>query len=200
MRDVGYLVRGKHEGKDTVGIRLSWEKRYITLGPNATLVGLAFRLDRSREHPRARRGPRHHRGARAGRSSRRRDRPPPSAVGRRLPERPQLGPRRLHPDRLGDRRREDGWPGLAHVDGMPGRWPLHLAAVLVGRRCQVGPAQLHRLRTHPQAVRSAHRQDGGPGGAARAHGGERLRHRSRPCRDRRHGRDAARSLRCSRRS
>ncbi len=44
MRDVGYLVRGKHEGKDTVGIRLSWEKRYITLGPNATLIGLAFRL------------------------------------------------------------------------------------------------------------------------------------------------------------
>ena len=44
MRDVGYLVRGKHEGKDVVGIRLSWEKRYITLGPQATLVGLAFRL------------------------------------------------------------------------------------------------------------------------------------------------------------
>jgi acyl-CoA dehydrogenase len=44
MRDVGYLVRGMHEGKDVVGIRLSWEKRYITLGPNATLVGLAFRL------------------------------------------------------------------------------------------------------------------------------------------------------------
>jgi acyl-CoA dehydrogenase len=44
MRDVGYLVRGKHEGKDVVGVRLSWEKRYITLGPQATLVGLAFRL------------------------------------------------------------------------------------------------------------------------------------------------------------
>ncbi len=44
MRDVGYVTRGKHEGKDVVGIRLSWEKRYITLGPQATLVGLAFRL------------------------------------------------------------------------------------------------------------------------------------------------------------
>ena len=49
MRDVGYLVRGQHEGKEVVGIRLSWEKRYITLGPNATLVGLAFRLI-DREH------------------------------------------------------------------------------------------------------------------------------------------------------
>jgi len=44
MRDVGYVTRGRHEGKDVVGIRLSWEKRYITLGPNATLIGLAFRL------------------------------------------------------------------------------------------------------------------------------------------------------------
>ncbi|HKD57718.1 MAG TPA: acyl-CoA dehydrogenase [Hyphomicrobiaceae bacterium] len=44
MRDVGYVTRGRHEGKEVIGIRLSWEKRYITLGPNATLVGLAFRL------------------------------------------------------------------------------------------------------------------------------------------------------------
>ncbi|MGQ0673924.1 MAG: acyl-CoA dehydrogenase [Hyphomicrobium sp.] len=44
MRDIGTVVRGKHEGKETVGIRLSWDKRYITLGPEATLVGLAFRL------------------------------------------------------------------------------------------------------------------------------------------------------------
>ncbi len=44
MRDIGTVVRGVHAGKETVGIRLSWDKRYITLGPEATLVGLAFRL------------------------------------------------------------------------------------------------------------------------------------------------------------
>ncbi|HEX5957236.1 MAG TPA: acyl-CoA dehydrogenase [Hyphomicrobiaceae bacterium] len=44
MRDVGYVTRGVHDGKETIGIRLSWEKRYITLGPDATLVGLAFRV------------------------------------------------------------------------------------------------------------------------------------------------------------
>jgi acyl-CoA dehydrogenase len=44
MRDIGTVARGRHEGKETVGIRLSWDKRYITLGPKATLVGLAFRL------------------------------------------------------------------------------------------------------------------------------------------------------------
>jgi len=44
MRDVGIVVRGLHDGRDVVGIRVSWDKRYITLAPEATLVGLAFRL------------------------------------------------------------------------------------------------------------------------------------------------------------
>ena len=44
MRDIGTVVRGVHEGKEVLGIRLSWDKRYITLGPVATLVGLAFHL------------------------------------------------------------------------------------------------------------------------------------------------------------
>ncbi|HML29751.1 MAG TPA: acyl-CoA dehydrogenase [Hyphomicrobium sp.] len=44
MRDVGYVTRSSFRGEETLGIRLSWEKRYITLGPKATLVGLAFRL------------------------------------------------------------------------------------------------------------------------------------------------------------
>ncbi|MFN3868323.1 MAG: acyl-CoA dehydrogenase [Hyphomicrobiaceae bacterium] len=44
MRDIGYVARGMHQGRETLGIRLSWDKRYITLGPEATLVGLAFRL------------------------------------------------------------------------------------------------------------------------------------------------------------
>ncbi len=44
MRDIGTVMRGTHDGKETLGIRLSWDKRYITLGPKATLVGLAFRL------------------------------------------------------------------------------------------------------------------------------------------------------------
>jgi acyl-CoA dehydrogenase len=44
MRDIGTVVRSQWNGKETLGIRLSWEKRYITLGPKATLVGLAFHL------------------------------------------------------------------------------------------------------------------------------------------------------------
>jgi acyl-CoA dehydrogenase len=44
MRDIGRVERAEFEGRDVIGIRLNWEKRYITLGPKATLVGLAFRL------------------------------------------------------------------------------------------------------------------------------------------------------------
>jgi acyl-CoA dehydrogenase len=43
--DTGIVCRGEFEGrKDVLGIRLNWEKRYITLGPVATVLGLAFKL------------------------------------------------------------------------------------------------------------------------------------------------------------
>lgn len=42
--DTGIVCRGIFDGKEGIGIRLNWEKRYITLGPVATLIGLAFRL------------------------------------------------------------------------------------------------------------------------------------------------------------
>ena len=44
MRDVGTVTRGLHDGRQVTGIRVSWDKRYITLAPEATLLGLAFRL------------------------------------------------------------------------------------------------------------------------------------------------------------
>ncbi len=42
--DFGVVCRGTWEGAEVLGMRLTWEKRYITLGPVATLLGLAFRL------------------------------------------------------------------------------------------------------------------------------------------------------------
>jgi len=44
MNDTGVICRGKWNGEDTLGIRLNWDKRYITLAPVATLLGLAFKL------------------------------------------------------------------------------------------------------------------------------------------------------------
>ncbi|MGB5210556.1 MAG: acyl-CoA dehydrogenase [Gammaproteobacteria bacterium] len=42
--DSGVVCRGVFEGKEVLGMRLNFEKRYITLAPVATVVGLAFRL------------------------------------------------------------------------------------------------------------------------------------------------------------
>ncbi|MBT8080634.1 MAG: acyl-CoA dehydrogenase [Gammaproteobacteria bacterium] len=42
--DNGVVCKGEWEGKEIVGIRLNWEKRYITLAPVATVLGLAFKL------------------------------------------------------------------------------------------------------------------------------------------------------------
>jgi acyl-CoA dehydrogenase len=44
MIDSGVVCRGTYDGKDVLGIRLNWHKRYITLGPIATVLGLAFKL------------------------------------------------------------------------------------------------------------------------------------------------------------
>ncbi len=42
--DSGVVCKGEWEGKEVIGMRLNFDKRYITLAPVATLVGLAFRL------------------------------------------------------------------------------------------------------------------------------------------------------------
>jgi len=42
--DNGVVCMAEFEGQQVLGIRLNWDKRYITLGPVATVLGLAFRL------------------------------------------------------------------------------------------------------------------------------------------------------------
>lgn len=43
-RSIGVVGKGMWQGKKVVGIRLTFDKRYITLAPVATVIGLAFRL------------------------------------------------------------------------------------------------------------------------------------------------------------
>jgi acyl-CoA dehydrogenase len=43
MPDKGIVCMGEHNGEQVLGIRVTWDKRYITLAPVATLVGLAFK-------------------------------------------------------------------------------------------------------------------------------------------------------------
>ncbi|MFT6901950.1 MAG: acyl-CoA dehydrogenase [Colwellia sp.] len=42
--DEGIVCHGEFEGKEVLGMRLTWDKRYITLAPIATVLGLAFKL------------------------------------------------------------------------------------------------------------------------------------------------------------
>jgi acyl-CoA dehydrogenase len=44
LPDTGIVCRGMYQGKEIVGLKLNFTKRYITLAPIATVVGLAFRL------------------------------------------------------------------------------------------------------------------------------------------------------------
>lgn len=43
--DTGVVCKGEWNGKKITGIRLNWDKRYITLAPVATVLGLAFKLN-----------------------------------------------------------------------------------------------------------------------------------------------------------
>jgi acyl-CoA dehydrogenase len=43
MVDSGVICKGTFDGREVLGLRLNWHKRYITLGPVATVLGLAFK-------------------------------------------------------------------------------------------------------------------------------------------------------------
>ncbi|MDN3682687.1 acyl-CoA dehydrogenase FadE [Vibrio tapetis subsp. quintayensis] len=42
--DFGIVCKGEWQGEEVLGMRLTWNKRYITLAPVATVLGLAFKL------------------------------------------------------------------------------------------------------------------------------------------------------------
>ncbi|MFI2809881.1 MULTISPECIES: acyl-CoA dehydrogenase [Microbulbifer] len=44
MTDRGVVCYGEYNGEKTLGMRVNWHKRYITLAPVATILGLAFKL------------------------------------------------------------------------------------------------------------------------------------------------------------
>lgn len=44
MTDEGVIEKGTWNGEEVLGIRLNWSKRYITLAPACTILGLAFKL------------------------------------------------------------------------------------------------------------------------------------------------------------
>ena len=44
MEDYGVICKGEYQGEEVIGMKVTWDKRYITLAPIATLIGLAVKL------------------------------------------------------------------------------------------------------------------------------------------------------------
>jgi acyl-CoA dehydrogenase len=44
IRATGVVCEASHDGRRVLGMKLTWDKRYITLAPVATVLGLAFKL------------------------------------------------------------------------------------------------------------------------------------------------------------
>lgn len=42
--DAAIVTKGQWEGKEVIGLSVTWDKRYITLAPIATVLGLAFKV------------------------------------------------------------------------------------------------------------------------------------------------------------
>ena len=187
MRDVGVVTKGWHEGKETLGIKLTWDKRYITLAPNATLLGLAFRLFDPENL--LGRGedvgitlaliPTDHPGVEIGRRH--------LPCGAAFPNGPTSGKDVFVPiDWIigGKERAGQGWRML--MSCLAAGRSISLARH-ERRRRQISAPHHHGLRPHPQAVQSADRLHGGRRGAVGAHGRDCLRARGRARRHRLHG-------------
>ncbi len=59
--DYGVVCKQEYQGeRDVLGIRLTWDKRYITLGPVATVLGPRLQALRPGSPARSRSGARHH--------------------------------------------------------------------------------------------------------------------------------------------
>ena len=190
-QSVGIVCRGEYQGAEVLGIRLSWRKRYITLGPIATVIGLAFRL-RDPDHligDRQERGitcalvPANLPGINIGARH--------DPMGVPFQNGPNWGTDVFVPDRLHHRRSGHGRAGLADAHGQSRGRPVDFAA-RAGH--VVGPARdasHRRLRNRARTIRHTdrafrgHRGATGPnlrpdlhdGGSAPSDGGRRRRRR-----------------------
>ena len=174
MIDSGVVCRGTYEGREVLGIRLNWHKRYITLGPIATVLGLAFKLhdpdhligDRDDIGITLALVPTHLPGISIGRRH--------LPAHARLSERPELGPRRIHSDGRCHRRRRTSRQGLENADERTRSRARHFVALAVRRGRRVFRPRDRRLCAHPRAIPRLDRKIRSDSGAARPHGGDRL--------------------------
>ena len=192
--DSGHRHRlpGKWQGREVLGMRLNFSKRYITLAPVATVIGLAFRMFDPERLLGGESRSRHHLCPDSARYAGRGDRQAPFSAQHPVPERTGARPRCVRAARVHHRRPEDGGPGLAHAGRAALGGPLHLPALERHRRRQGRRLRHRRLRAHPPPVQHAGGQVRGRRAGDRAHGRPDLHHGRGA---QRHGR--ARSMRAS---
>ena len=176
-------LQGQFRGSRSARVKAELAQALHHAWTGGDTVGSRLQGLRSGSSGRPRGRPRHHGGADSDAFARRRDRPSPSAGDAGVPERPELGPRRVHSARLHHRRPGTPRPGLEDADDGAGRRPRHLAAVIVGRGRRLRRAHHRRLCPHPRAVRNLHQQVRRHRGAARAHCRDRLSARRRAAAD-----------------
>jgi acyl-CoA dehydrogenase len=141
--DVGIVCKGMWQGKEVLGMRVTWDKRYITLGPVCTILGLAFHLYDPDGLLGEQEAHRHHLCAGSSRHPGSRHRPSPLPAQRHVHEWPDARQGCFHAARLHHRWPEDGRPGLAHADGVSGRRSFDFAAVV---QCRHGAVDCPRGR------------------------------------------------------
>ena len=162
--DFGVVCKGSYtdpttgeQHNDVLGIRISWEKRWITLAPVATVLGMAFKMydpdgllgDKKDIGITCALIPTNHEGV---------ERPSPFPGRQRVYERPDLGQRCVYPARLDYRRRGLCRQRLADAGGMPLSGPLYFPARQLGGRRQNVELHHRALCPHPRPIRPAHRQ------------------------------------------
>jgi acyl-CoA dehydrogenase len=170
MVDTGVVCRGEWQGKEVIGIRLNWSKRYITLAPVCTCwaspSSSTIRTGCSATNPEP--GitcalvPTDLPGGR--------DRPPPHPRRHDVPQRADHRQGRLHPARQHHRRARLCRQGLDDADERARGRARHLAAL--PRLCRHGArgAFERRLCAGARTVRPADRQVRRHPGAARPPG------------------------------
>jgi acyl-CoA dehydrogenase len=166
--DFGIVCKGMHEGKEVLGVRLTWEKRYITLGPGGDHPRPRVQALRSGQAPRRQGGDRHHAGAHPHLAQGREHRPAPHPLSSAFQNGPNSGKDVFVPLSWligGEAMVGKGWRMLVECLAAGRSISLPSLSMAAGKMCTRATG---RVCARALAVQDADRKLRGRGRAARA--------------------------------
>jgi Acyl-CoA dehydrogenase, N-terminal domain len=178
ITDTGIVCRGRYEGREVVGIRLNFSKRYITLAPVATVIGLAFRMFDPEHLLGDREG--HNLRTDSARHTRHCHWPPAFSAQYSVSEWTDPRAGRFRSGGFHHRWRRHGRQRLAHAGGTTLRRSLHFVTGNCHRRCDGGSLGHRRLRSYSKTIRLTGWEIRRRGASHRPHYGHDLHHGCRP--------------------